>query len=62
MLVLEDVVKVYPGPVTALAGVNLEVPTGMFGVARSQRRRQVDLDAHRGGSARAHLGSGHLGW
>ena len=32
MLVIRDLVKVYPGPVTALAGVDLDVPNGMFGL------------------------------
>jgi ABC-type multidrug transport system ATPase subunit len=32
MLVLRDLVKVYPGPVTALAGIGLLVSKGMFGL------------------------------
>ena len=32
MLVIRDLVKVYPGPVTALGGVDLDVPNGMFGL------------------------------
>jgi ABC-type multidrug transport system ATPase subunit len=32
MLQIQDLVKVYPGPVTALQGVNLEVTNGMFGL------------------------------
>jgi len=32
MLVIRDLVKIYPGPVTALAGVDLDVPRGMFGL------------------------------
>ena len=32
MLALRNLVKVYPGPVTALQGVDLDVPTGMFGL------------------------------
>jgi ABC-type multidrug transport system ATPase subunit len=32
MLVLRNLVKVYPGPVTALQGVDLDVPQGMFGL------------------------------
>jgi ABC-type Mn2+/Zn2+ transport system ATPase subunit len=32
MLLIHDLVKVYPGPVTALAGVDLAVPNGMFGL------------------------------
>jgi len=32
MLTIRDLVKVYPGPVTALQGVNLDVPPGMFGL------------------------------
>ncbi|MFG0274037.1 MAG: ABC transporter ATP-binding protein [Phycisphaerales bacterium] len=32
MLEIRDLVKVYPGPVTALSGVNLDIPDGMFGL------------------------------
>ncbi|MFY9821741.1 MAG: ABC transporter ATP-binding protein, partial [Thermoanaerobaculia bacterium] len=32
MLTIRELVKVYPGPVTALQGVNLDVPPGMFGL------------------------------
>ncbi len=32
MLVVKDLVKVYPGPVTALGGIDLAVPGGMFGL------------------------------
>jgi ABC-2 type transport system ATP-binding protein len=32
MLVIRDLVKVYPGPVCALQGIDLEVPPGMFGL------------------------------
>ena len=32
MLVARSLVKVYPGPVTALNGIDLEVPPGMFGL------------------------------
>ena len=32
MLSIRDLVKVYPGPVTALKGVSLELPPGMFGL------------------------------
>ncbi|MEM1041813.1 MAG: ABC transporter ATP-binding protein [Bacteroidota bacterium] len=32
MLAIRDLVKVYPGPVAALQGVSLEIPTGMFGL------------------------------
>jgi ABC-type multidrug transport system ATPase subunit len=32
MLALRNLVKVYPGPVTALQGVDLDVPQGMFGL------------------------------
>src|SRR5580700_5631670 len=32
MLGIRDLVKIYPGPVTALAGVDLDVPNGMFGL------------------------------
>ncbi|GAB5520567.1 MAG: ABC transporter ATP-binding protein [Rhodothermales bacterium] len=32
MLTLTDLVKVYPGPVTALHGLDLTIPNGMFGL------------------------------
>lgn len=32
MLSIEDLVKVYPGPVRALSGIRLEIPRGMFGL------------------------------
>jgi ABC-type multidrug transport system ATPase subunit len=32
MLEIRDLVKIYPGPVTALAGITLDVPPGMFGL------------------------------
>jgi len=32
MLTIRDLVKVYPGPVTALQGINLDVPPGMYGL------------------------------
>lgn len=32
MLLVRDLVKIYPGPVAALAGVDLDVPNGMFGL------------------------------
>jgi ABC-type multidrug transport system ATPase subunit len=32
MLVIRDLVKIYPGPVAALQGIDLDVPRGMFGL------------------------------
>jgi ABC-2 type transport system ATP-binding protein len=32
MLSLRELVKIYPGPVTALGGIDLDVPPGMFGL------------------------------
>jgi ABC-2 type transport system ATP-binding protein len=32
MLIIRDLVKIYPGPVAALEGVDLDVPRGMFGL------------------------------
>src|SRR5882672_8721731 len=32
MLEVRSLVKIYPGPVTALAGVELDIPPGMFGL------------------------------
>ena len=32
MLRIQGLVKVYPGPITALAGLDLDVPAGMFGL------------------------------
>jgi ABC-type multidrug transport system ATPase subunit len=42
MLTIRDLVKVYPGPVAALQGVDLDVSSGMFGLlgpnGRASRR------------------------
>jgi ABC-2 type transport system ATP-binding protein len=32
MLIVRDLVKVYPGPVAALQGIDLDLPNGMFGL------------------------------
>lgn len=32
MLEIQDLVKIYPGPVAALQGIQLEIPQGMFGL------------------------------
>jgi len=32
MLQIRNLVKIYPGPVTALSGVDLDIPAGMFGL------------------------------
>lgn len=32
MLVIRDLVKIYPGPVAALKGVSLDIPIGLFGL------------------------------
>jgi ABC-type multidrug transport system ATPase subunit len=32
MLIIRDLVKIYPGPVPALQGIDLDVPEGMFGL------------------------------
>ncbi|MFO0891428.1 MAG: ABC transporter ATP-binding protein [Isosphaeraceae bacterium] len=32
MLMIRDLVKIYPGPVAALEGIDLDVPPGMFGL------------------------------
>jgi ABC-2 type transport system ATP-binding protein len=32
MLIIRDLVKIYPGPVAALQGVSLDLPRGMFGL------------------------------
>jgi ABC-2 type transport system ATP-binding protein len=32
MLSLRSLIKIYPGPITALAGIDLDVPPGMFGL------------------------------
>jgi ABC-type multidrug transport system ATPase subunit len=32
MLIIRDLVKVYPGPVPALQGIDLDLPNGMFGL------------------------------
>ena len=32
MLQIRDLLKIYPGPVTALKGVSLDIPNGLFGL------------------------------
>ncbi|MCA9787532.1 MAG: ATP-binding cassette domain-containing protein, partial [Candidatus Cloacimonetes bacterium] len=32
MLRIQNLVKVYPGPVTALSGIDLDLPRGLFGL------------------------------
>ena len=32
MLAIRELVKIYPGPVAALQGIDLDVPRGMFGL------------------------------
>ena len=32
MLVVRELVKIYPGPVAALQGIDLDIPKGMFGL------------------------------
>ena len=35
MLQIRDLLKIYPGPVTALKGVSLDIPNGLFGLLSS---------------------------
>ena len=37
MLAIRDLVKVYPGPVAALQGIDLDVTQGMFGLLGPSR-------------------------
>jgi ABC-type multidrug transport system ATPase subunit len=32
VLEIRDLVKVYPGPVTALSGISLTIPRGLYGL------------------------------
>ena len=32
MLEIRELVKIYPGPVAALQGIDLDIPNGMFGL------------------------------
>ena len=59
MLSIRSLVKVYPGPVAALAGHRSRGPARHVRPARPERRRQVHAHAHPRRPARAHLGPGH---
>ena len=43
MLSIRQLVKVYPGPVTALQGVSLDIGEGMFGLTGTARRTTTRL-------------------
>ena len=58
MLVIRDLVKIYPGPVTALAGIDLDVPAGMFGLLGPNGAGKTTLMRILAGSARGDLGHG----
>ena len=55
MLSIRGLTKVYPGPVAALQGVDLDMPIRDVRPARTQRRRQDDAHADRRRAARADL-------
>ena len=55
MLSIRNLVKIYPGPVAALVGVDLDVPQWDVRPARSQRGGQDDLDADPGRGAGGRL-------
>ena len=58
MLTIRELVKVYPGPVAALQGVDLDVPERDVRAARPQRGGEDDPDADPRRPARAHVGLG----
>ncbi len=43
MLSVRDLVKIYPGPVAALQGVDLDIPNGMFGLLGSNGAGKTTL-------------------
>jgi ABC-2 type transport system ATP-binding protein len=43
MLTVRDLVKVYPGPVAALQGIDLDIPNGMFGLLGSNGAGKTTL-------------------
>ncbi|MFZ9688544.1 MAG: ABC transporter ATP-binding protein, partial [Phycisphaerales bacterium] len=43
MLRINDLVKIYPGPVAALKGVSLEIPEGLFGLLGPNGARKSTL-------------------
>ncbi len=43
MLTVRDLVKIYPGPVAALQGVDLDIPNGMFGLLGSNGAGKTTL-------------------
>ena len=58
MLSIRDLVKIYPGPVTALLGIDLDVPRGMFGLLGPNGAGKTTLMRILAGAARGHLGHG----
>ncbi len=61
MLVIRNLTKVYPGPVAALQGVDLEIAEGMFGLLGPNGAGQDDAHADPRGAARAHGGDRDAG-
>ena len=55
---IRDLVKIYPGPVTALAGVDLDVPNGMFGLLGPNGAGKTTLMRILAGLLEAELGPG----
>jgi ABC-type multidrug transport system ATPase subunit len=43
MLTVRDLVKIYPGPVAALQGIDLDIPNGMFGLLGSNGAGKTTL-------------------
>ena len=58
MLTVRDLVKIYPGPVAALQGVDLDIPNGMFGLLGPNGAGKTTLMRILAGLARAHIGHG----
>ena len=61
MLKIENLVKVYPGPVAALQGVSLEIPNGMFGLLGPNGAGKTTLMRILAGLLQPTSGQVHLG-
>src|SRR5260221_11081874 len=60
MLEVRGLVKIYPGPVAALQGVDLDVPLGMFGLLGPNGARKATLMRILAGLLEPTSGSVHL--
>jgi len=60
MLVIRDLVKIYPGPVSALQGIDLDVPKGMYGLLGPNGAGKSTLMRILAGLLEPSAGSAHL--